>query len=145
MPVLLFLIALPLIEIALFVAVGARIGVWGVLGLVVLSAFLGIVILRGRMARIPVLLRAGAEPASLLAGGAMTAMGALLLIIPGFLTDIAGLVLLLPPVQRALAARLGRGTRTDGWQTTIIEGDYVVREPGEPADPPRVLHPPRGH
>lgn len=152
MPLLLALIALPLIEIALFVWVGGRIGVWPVLALVILGALVGIGVLRGRMARLPELARAGTDPGALLAGGAMTALGAFLLILPGFLTDALGLALLLPPVQRAIARRLGRGMARGkaAWQTTIIEGEYEVREP--PADPDlRHLPPqprperPRGH
>lgn len=144
MPVVWLLIALPLIEIALFVLIGGRIGVWGVLGLVILGALVGVAILRGRLARLPVLLRAGVDPAGLLAHGAMTALGAGLLILPGFLTDALGVALLLPPVQRWLAAGLGRKVRADGWQTTIIEGDYVVTDPGPQAPPPG-LRPPRAH
>jgi UPF0716 protein FxsA len=153
MPVLLILILLPLIEIALFVAVGGWIGVWGVLALVVLGALLGVALLRGRLARVPVLLRAGGDPARLLAEGAMTAVGAVLLIAPGFLTDVVGLALLLPPVQRAVARRFAGSTRTTRWQGTVIDGDYVVRDPqdrdsdrnGEQDndDPPRLRPPPR--
>jgi UPF0716 protein FxsA len=82
----------------------------------------------------------------------MTALAAVLLILPGFLTDALGLALLLPPVQRAIAARLGRGMARGqaAWQTTIIEGDCEVREP--PADPAHTRLPhrpgqdnPRGH
>lgn len=52
MPVLLAFIALPLIEIALFIAIGARIGVGATLGLIVLSAVAGVMILRGQQARL---------------------------------------------------------------------------------------------
>jgi UPF0716 protein FxsA len=144
MPLLLMLIAVPLVEIALFVWIGGRIGVAAVLALVVLSALLGIAILRGRLARLPDLVRTGAEPVTLLAAGAMTGLGAALLILPGFLTDALGLALLLPPVQRAVAARLGRRSAAAGatWRTTVIEGDYVVHEARAP-EAGRL--PPRGH
>jgi UPF0716 protein FxsA len=144
MPLLLMLIAVPLAEIALFVWIGGRIGVAAVLALVVLSALLGIAILRGRLARLPDLVRTGAEPVTLLAAGAMTGLGAALLILPGFLTDALGLALLLPPVQRAVAARLGRRSAAAGatWRTTVIEGDYVVHEARAP-EAGRL--PPRGH
>lgn len=141
MPFLLVLIVLVLAEIALFVWVGGVIGVWGVLALVLLSALVGIAALRGRMARLPGLARAGADPAALLTGGAMTALGAGLLILPGFLGDLAGLALLLPPVQaavqRAVAARLGRGV---AWKATVIEGEFVVHDPAPdaPTDPIRL-------
>lgn len=130
MPLLLVLVLLMLAEIALFVAVGGVIGVWGVLGLVVLSALAGVAILRGRLARIGVLLRAGDDPARLLAQGAFTAMGAMLLILPGFLTDAVGLLLLVPPVQRLITARIAprAHVRTARWDG-VIEGEFVVEDP----------------
>jgi UPF0716 protein FxsA len=147
MPVLLILILVPLIEIALFVAVGGWIGVWGVLSLVVLGALVGVGLLRGRLARVPALLQAGGDPARLLAQGAMTAIGAVLLIAPGFLTDILGLALLLPPVQRAIARRLARAAPQGRWQATVIDGEYRVHD-AEPPGPhpdetaPRLRPPP---
>lgn len=148
MPVLLFLILVPLIEIALFVAVGGWIGVWGVLSLVVLGALVGVGLLRGRLARVPVLLRAGGDPARLLAQGALTAIGAVLLIAPGFLTDILGLALLLPPMQRAIARRVARAAPQAQWgvyrQDTVIDGEYEVRDPeAEAQDAPRLRPPNR--
>jgi len=129
MPILVLLLLVPLVEIALFVAVGGWIGVWGVLALVVLGALAGVALLRGRLARIPELLQAGGDPQRLLAGGALGGLAALLLIAPGFLTDVLGLVLLLPPVQRALLARLAPGPA--GWRmrATVIEGEYTVTDP----------------
>jgi len=147
MPILLFLVLIPLVEIALFVAVGGWIGVWPVLALVVLAALAGVAILRGRLAQLQALTRIPEDPARLLAGGAMTAVGAALLIIPGFLTDALGLVLLLPPVQRMVADRLMPRTATWQARTTVIEGEYVVHNP-EPPGPdadPRTLDAPRRH
>jgi UPF0716 protein FxsA len=135
MPILLGLIALTLVEIALFVWMGGAVGVWPVLALVLLSGLVGIGALRGRMARLPELARAGADPAVLLAGGAMTVLGAGLLILPGFVTDLVGLALLLPWVQHRVAARLGRGRGGAEWQTTVIEGEFEVRDPSPPEVP----------
>ena len=153
MPILLILVLLPLVEIALFVAIGGRIGVWAVLALVVLGALAGVAILRGRLARLQALSHASEDPARLLAGGALTALGAALLIAPGFLTDALGLVLLLPPVQRLVADRLMPRTRVWQSRTTVIEGDYVVEDPDGPPDDdtprnrdnPRNLDGPRRH
>lgn len=152
MPLLLALIALPLVEIALFVVIGGRIGVLPVIALVLLGALAGVAVLRGRLARLPELARAGADPGALLAGGAMTALGAVFLILPGFLTDALGLALLLPPVQGAIARQLERGMARGqtAWETTIIEGEFQRRDPAPDPDRPR-LPPepdpdrPRGH
>lgn len=142
MPFLLIFLLLPLLEIALFVAVGGWIGVWGVLGLVVLAGLAGVAILRGRVARLPGLLRAGGDPGQLLAQGALTGLGAMLLILPGFLSDAVGIALLLPPVQRwiarAIAARASVHATVRTWDSGVIDGEYTVQEP----EAPRL---PRGH
>lgn len=104
---LLFL-ALPLLEIAGFVVVGSEIGVLGTIGLVLLSAVVGSILLRvqgfGAMNRARAEIEAGRDPSRELANGAMIAFAGILLVLPGFITDIIGILLFLPPV-RALAWR----------------------------------------
>lgn len=100
------LLLLPLAEIAAFILVGQEIGVLATLALVLLSAICGMVILR--ITGVATLMRIRAEvearrlPARPLADGAMMALGSLLLIVPGFVTDVLGLLLLVPPVRTAL-------------------------------------------
>src|SRR5690606_8852424 len=100
----------PLTEIALFVLIGGQIGLWPTLIWVVLSGFLGVMVLRMTALRQSVALRSGLQglrdPAALAAGGLMSMLAGLLLILPGFLTDGLGLLLLLPPVQRLVTASL---------------------------------------
>ncbi|MEP9387096.1 FxsA family protein [Mesorhizobium sp. KR9-304] len=104
----LFLVALPFLEIASFVAVGRQIGVFATLALVIAAGVLGAILLRvqgfGVMARVSKELDAGQDPSRELANGAMILVAGILLLIPGFVTDIIGLLLFLPPV-RALAWR----------------------------------------
>ena len=104
-----FIFALPLIEIAGFVLVGRQIGTLATVGLVLASSVAGILLLRhqgfGVMSRARAEVAAGRDPSRQLAHGVMILLAALLLIIPGFLTDIIGLLLFLPPV-RDLAWRL---------------------------------------
>lgn len=108
----LFLLALPFLEIAGFVIVGREIGVFSTLALVVASGVLGAMLLRfqgfGVMNRIRRELDAGGDPGRELAHGAMMLLAGVLLLVPGFVTDIIGLALLLPPV-RDLAWRFLRG------------------------------------
>lgn len=105
----LFLILLPLLEIAGFVVVGREIGALATVGLVILSSIAGSLLLRhqgfGVMARVRAEMDAGRDPSRQLAHGAMIVLAAVLLIIPGFITDIIAILLLLPPV-RDLAWRL---------------------------------------
>lgn len=104
----LLLLALPLLEIAGFVLVGSEIGVLSTIGLVLLSAVLGSILLRvqgfGVMTRIRTEMEAGRDPSKELANGAMIVLAGILLVIPGFISDIVGILLFLPPV-RALAWR----------------------------------------
>lgn len=105
----LFLLLLPLLEIAGFVIVGREVGALATVGLVILSTIAGSLLLRhqgfGVMARVRAEMDAGRDPSRQLAHGAMIVLAAILLIIPGFITDIIAILLLLPPV-RDLAWRL---------------------------------------
>jgi UPF0716 protein FxsA len=99
----LVLLALPFLEIAGFVIVGQQIGVLYTLALVIASGILGAILLRiqgfGVMSRIRRELEAGGDPGREVAHGAMILRAGVLLLIPGFVTDIVGLLLFLPPVR----------------------------------------------
>lgn len=99
----LFFLALPLVEIAGFVVVGREIGALATVGLVLLSAVAGAVLMRvqgfGVMARIRRDVAAGRNPGRELAHGVMILFAGILLFIPGFATDIVGLLLFVPPVR----------------------------------------------
>lgn len=135
MPALFIFVLLPLIEIGLFIAVGAQIGVLATLGLIVLSALLGASILRGQQAQAQSMMQGGLRvaPGTFLAQGAFRVLAGLLLLLPGFLTDALGLLLLIPPLQRmivrALGLRAGVVSATVWRQDDVVEGDYTVRDP----------------
>jgi len=98
-----FVFALPLAEIAGFVLVGRQIGALATVALVLLSGIVGVALLRrqgfGVMSRVRAEMAAGRDPSAQLAHGVMILLAAFLLIVPGFLTDIAGLLLFIPPVR----------------------------------------------
>ena len=106
----LFLLLLPLLEIAGFVIVGREVGALATVALVILSSLAGMLLLRhqgfGVMARVRAEMDAGRDPSRQLAHGAMIVLAAILLIIPGFITDIFALLLLLPPVRDFAWSRL---------------------------------------
>jgi len=108
----LFFLLLPLGEIAGFILVGRRIGVWPTLGLVVLSAVVGIMLIRvqglGALARLRRAAAEGGEPGKALLDTAMIVLAGFLLLVPGFLTDLIGLLLFLPPFRRWLWNRFKR-------------------------------------
>ncbi|MFI5954235.1 FxsA family protein [Cryptosporangium sp. NPDC051539] len=103
------LIVVPTAEISVLLRVGHAVGLGWTLVLLLGSAFLGSWLLRREGARAFRALREaaaeGRTPARETAEGAVVLVGSLLMILPGFLTDVVGILLLLPPI-RALAGRL---------------------------------------
>jgi UPF0716 protein FxsA len=112
---LLILFGLPIVEIATFVVVGSKIGVLATIGLVILASVAGSILLRiqgfGAMQRIRTELAAGRDPGRELAHGFMIVVAGVLLLIPGFVTDVIGLLLFVPAV-RDLAWRFIKGRIT---------------------------------
>ncbi len=82
------------------------------LGLLFLSAVLGLLLARAEGARVlrqvQAALARGQMPDEAMASGALVVVGGALLVVPGLLTDALGLVLLLPPSRRWVATRLRR-------------------------------------
>lgn len=113
---LLFL-AVPLIEIALFIQVGGLIGLWPTLGIVVLTAILGTYLVRSQGLMALGQIRGSFErldnPAEPLAHGAMILFSGALLLTPGFFTDAVGFALLFPPVRRAVFEYLRTRVRVE--------------------------------
>jgi len=150
---LLAALVLPLAEIATFILVGGWIGVWPVLGLVFLAMVAGVLVLRGQGAGgitgLREAVRSGADPGPLLARGAITVFSGLLLIVPGFLSDLLALALLLPVTQSLILARLRRrfptAARPASKHVEVIEGTFVDLGPSDEAGPgPNPTHRPSG-
>jgi UPF0716 protein FxsA len=99
----LLVLAMPVVEIAVLIAVGGEIGVLATLGLLFASAVLGIVLVRvqglSTVQRIRAELERGGSPGRDLVHGMMILVAGILLIIPGFVSDVIGLLLFLPPVR----------------------------------------------
>jgi UPF0716 protein FxsA len=102
---LLAFIAVPMIEIALFIQVGGFIGIWWTLMIVLLTAVTGSYLVRNQGLReLGNLQRSFSElkdPTEPLANGAMILFAGALLLTPGFFTDVVGLALLIPGVRRS--------------------------------------------
>jgi UPF0716 protein FxsA len=140
LPLVLLFIAVPIAELAVIIQVGQEIGVLWTVALLVADSVLGSVLMRsqGRAAwrRFNEATRAGRVPAREVLDGALVIFGGALLLTPGFLTDVLGLVLLIPPtralVRRVLARRLARrmvvsmtGPRAWPRQDYDVEGTAV--------------------
>ncbi len=100
---ILVFVVLPLLELAVFVQVTHWIGALDSILLLLLVSAGGILIVRhqglGIYRRVRAQLRAGIVPAAELVDGLLILIAGLLLIVPGFVTDFVGLLLLLPPVR----------------------------------------------
>ncbi len=145
-------LAVPLIEIALFIQVGNIIGLWWTLGIVILTAFLGMRLIRsqGILAMNDVRSSFGElrDPTEPLAHGAMILFSGALLLTPGFFTDAVGFSLLMPAVRRAVYSygksrikvqEFSVGGRPDPRQNradNVIDGEFVEIDPDHKANSP---------
>jgi UPF0716 protein FxsA len=149
----LIFLAVPIVEIALFIEVGGLIGLWPTLGLVVLTAIVGTTVMRIQgmqaLARLRASLEAGHDPVGPIAHGALILVAGMLLLTPGFFTDTLGLLLLIPPLRARLirwgAARLTVRAATfvrtrpaaAPRHADVIDTDYEVVEERAPRKPGR--------
>jgi UPF0716 protein FxsA len=132
MPLLLILM-FPLAEIAAFIIVGREIGVVLTLALIVASSAVGLSLLRNASALTLLRLqRRQGNPSAVIAEGGAQVLAGLLLVIPGFLTDIAAIAVLLPSVRRFVLGLIGAraivpaGIRPSSGPVnpTVIDGDF---------------------
>lgn len=103
---LLFII-IPIIEIAVLMQVGALLGLWPTIGIVIGSAWLGAKYVRQQglatMQSVQTKMAQGEMPSSEIVTGMLLLVAGVLLVTPGFVTDIFGLSLLIPAVRAALS------------------------------------------
>jgi UPF0716 protein FxsA len=109
----LIFIVLPIAELYVIIQVGGAIGVMPTIALLIVDSFLGAALLRsqGRAAwrRFNETLAVGRVPAREVFDGTMIIIGGAFLLTPGFITDVIGLLLLIPPTRaifRGIVARL---------------------------------------
>ena len=140
---LLLFIAVPLIEIALFIQVGGWLGLWPTLLIVIVTAMLGTYLVRrqglAQLAEVQRSFERLSDPTRPLAHGAMILASGLLLLTPGFFTDALGFALLVPGVRDAVMAYVrarvkvqsftmgqgGPGPRPRPAEDGVIEGEAV--------------------
>lgn len=125
------LLLLPIVEIAIFIKVGQTIGLWATLALVIGAAILGGLLLRQQGLSVLTQLRSnvntGRMPGKTIADAMMIGLASLFLVLPGFLSDIAALALLLPPVRSWIYAALAS-------RVTVVDttGQRSYRSPDDP-------------
>ena len=127
--VLLFIIGIPLIEIYLMIKIGGTIGAFNTIFLIFFTAVTGVYFARleglntirsgfGQLIRNEI-------PVHDIISGAAIAFAAFLLIIPGFLTDFFGFLLLIPITRKILLKNIFSKFKKNEINKDIIEGDFT--------------------
>jgi len=148
MGLFLLFVAVPLIEIALFIKLGGFLGLWNTLAIVVATAFLGTWLVRAQGAAAMNQVRGSfsnmQDPSEPLANGAMILFAGALLLTPGFFTDGIGFLLLFPPFRAAAFkyAKSRINVQTFSTQSpphqrqnrseNVIDGEYTEISPDKP-------------
>ena len=133
---LLFIIGVPLIEIYLMIKVGGAIGAFNTIFLIFFTAITGVFFARLEGFRT---LRSGFQqliknemPIYEIASGAALAFAALLLIIPGFLTDVIGFLLIFPLTRKILIGNISsKFDKKQKVKENFIEGDFEEKDEKE--------------
>ena len=104
---LLAIVVVPAVEIATFIQVGGRIGALATVLLTIFTAALGILLVRLQgfiaLADLHRAMAEGRAPFAEMLSGALLLLAGICLLIPGFVTDGIGFLLLVPPLRRMLA------------------------------------------
>tara|TARA_B100000941_G_scaffold282398_1_gene250812 strand:+ start:2089 stop:2505 length:417 start_codon:yes stop_codon:yes gene_type:complete len=125
---LLLIILIPLVEIYLFIKIGSQIGAFNTISLILITALLGVWYARFEGFNT---IKSGLSqliknelPLYEIISGAALALAAILLIFPGFATDIIGLILIFPPTRRLIIQRFSMKYKKDiNKKQNIIEGE----------------------
>lgn len=122
--IVLIFIVVPLAEMLLLFEVAERIGGLWTLSLVVLTAIIGVQILRWQglatLFRANQRLQAGQLPAQEIIEGMLLAAAGALLLTPGFITDTLGFILLTGPIRRKFVRHMIRSGRLGGKNSTVF-------------------------
>ena len=126
---LLIIILVPIIEIYLFIKIGSQIGAFSTISLIFITAFLGIIYaryegfntLKSGMSQIV----KNEMPIYEIISGAALAFAAFLLILPGFATDILGLLIIFPPTRKLLLKKVSTKYSQDNKKKQdFINGEF---------------------
>ena len=126
--VIISIILIPIIEIYLFIKIGSQIGAFNTISLIFITAVVGIIYARYEGLNT---LKSGMSqiiknelPSYEIISGAAIAFAALLLIIPGFATDLFGFILIFPFTRKILLKKLSKNINTKKENENFIDGEY---------------------
>jgi UPF0716 protein FxsA len=130
---LLLFVGVPLLELYLLIQVGSEIGALPTIGLSIFTAILGTLLVRHQgfavLMRVRDMVDRGEVPALEVLDGAVLLIAGLMLLLPGFITDALGFLLLIPPLRRFLIRRTVRVMPVRpqppaGGGPKVIEGEF---------------------
>ena len=131
--ILLLLISIPLIEIYLFIKIGSYIGAFNTVSLIIVTAIEGIIYaryegfntLRSGMSQ---LIKNEIPIYEIISGAALT-FAALLLILPGFATDLIGLILIFPPTRKLILKNFSKKYASKNQKKQdFIDGEFEDKD-----------------
>jgi len=138
--VLLALIAIPLLEIAVFIWVGGIIGIGWTLAGILITAIAGSLLIRHQGLRVLAEARAQAAdhrpPVKAIFDGVCLLVAGALLLTPGFVTDTLGFMLLVPPLREVLGRVIWRWLERSGRVSVTIDGRHNNGGPHQPSGRP---------
>lgn len=160
MPLLMLFVIMPVVEMWVLIEVGSQIGALTTIGLVLLTAMLGLALLRQQgvstLMRANQRMQSGQLPAQEMVEGIFLAVGGALLLTPGFITDAVGFACLIPGLRQIIIGRLlkkaifrataggagfysssqrrGPSAASRGQGDDIIEGEYRQENPRDDQD-----------
>ncbi len=127
--VLISIILIPIIEIYLFIKIGSQIGAFNTISLIFITAIIGIFYARYEglntlKSGIPQLIK-NEMPAYEIISGAAIAFAALLLIIPGFATDLVGFLLIFPITRKLIFGKISKKfKKKENRKNHFIDGEF---------------------
>lgn len=138
---LLLLLLFPVLELYVFFQVSTAIGFFPALLLIIAGSVLGLMVVRvvglATALRTRESMQRGELPAEQMFQGLMLAVGGGLLLVPGFVSDVLGVLLMLPPSRRLIARTLRRRAEEQAVRQRAFADDLKPRGgPGMPLDPP---------
>ena len=139
MPLFILFVIIPVIEITVLIKVGGFLGLFPTIGLILLTAMIGVTLLRvqglSTLMRASESMQRGGLPAKEMAEGFLLALAGALLLTPGFVTDTFGFLLLTPGIRSQLATKILRLALQKG---TIVGGSMggmnMGRGPFQPGE-----------
>ena len=124
--VILIILLVPIIEIYLFIKIGSQIGAFNTISLIIITAVFGLYYAKYEGLNT---LKSGVQqivknelPIYEIISGAALAFAALLMILPGFLTDIIGLLIIFPWTRRLFFKNISKKKKNN--KKNFIEGEY---------------------